>query len=303
MCGAARTRPRGGPSGPRGRLGDGAVGGEQRQPGRGEESRGADLAVVERHVALARPGVQRVERHLGLAQQQPADDADRRARAAAGRCSARPCRPRAASAAAPVEEADHRAQRSPARPRARSRAARARPPARRCRRHSWRTSRSRVDQRGQRLTLVADDLAEEQVGRLDRRWCPRRSCRSWRRAGTARSGSPAGNPEPPSVCSDSASMLVRALGPDALDERQQQVVERARRRRPRAPATAASSTESCSARGPQQQRPQALGVRLLQQQHPAHVRVVGDRHPRRAASVMPGRGRRPARASSRTPAR
>ena len=57
------------------------------------------------------------------------------------------------------------------------------------------------------------------------RWCPRTGCRSSRPGRTARSGSPAGSPEPPKVCSDSAEQLVRPLRADALDDRQQQVVE------------------------------------------------------------------------------
>src|SRR3712207_9576309 len=75
--------------------------------------------------------------------------------------------------------------------------------------------------------------------------------------------------------------LVRPLRADSLDQRKQQVVD------PLRPLGGVGVTGRFGevdlvlpGRGVDDQRPQALGVRLLHHERPAYVRVVGDGDPR-----------------------
>ena len=129
---SARCRwPRRSPARPRawaGRAGE--------EPGRG------DLALRRTPGRVRRtPPAERRERDLGLAQQQPADDQVAERRAAAGWCSARPCRRSGSTSSARVrahQRADHDADDALHVLQRRARAARARASAGRCRRRPWR---------------------------------------------------------------------------------------------------------------------------------------------------------------------
>ena len=74
--------------------------------------------------------------------------------------------------------------------------------------------------------------------------------------------------------------LVRPLRPQALDHRKQQIVQ-AGRLLVGPPFSRGRLQVVLDRRHVQDQRAHAFGVRLLQHQHPADVRVVGDRDPRR----------------------
>ena len=136
-----------------------------------------------------------------------------------------------------------------------------------------------AEQVAERLALVPDDLAEVQVQALDRGGALVQAV----------------DLRVPDVLLDRVVLqvagaaeglqrqgqhLVGALGADALDDRQQQVVDGGGR--------SSACRSACGGlqrvlegRGVQDERPHALGVRLLQHQHPADVRVVDDRDPRR----------------------
>ena len=133
----------------------------------------------------------------------------------------------------------------------------------------------------ERLALVLDDLAEEEVLALDRGGALVEGVDLGvadvlldrvvlQEAGAAEGLQRLGAEQHP-----------RPLRAVALDDRQQQVVDRARRARRVSPACSAIMHPVLPRRGVEHQRAHALGVRLLRHQRAAHVGVVGDRHARR----------------------
>jgi hypothetical protein len=132
----------------------------------------------------------------------------------------------------------------------------------------------------QRLTLVAHDLAEEEVHPLDRRRAlvQRVDLRVAHVLLERVVLQEAGSPE--RLQALGAEQHPRALRADALDDRQEQVVE------------ALGEFVAFAARlgqhdgvllrgGEEHERAQPLGVGLLGHQGTPHVRVVSDRHPGR----------------------
>ena len=208
----AATQPGGGPIARRGRGGQKAPragpSGRCRWPRRWPARPRASAARCGRRTAPPRPcpverlvarrrrsAVERRGAHLGLAQQQPADDQVAGGQQQPGGVLADlvDVGDVAARRGSRCISAPTMCRRCPARPPAPCRAARARPSARRCPSsplaNSWICGRQRGSAPG---PCPARSCGRRSPG-PGSRWCPRTGCRSWRPGCTARSGSPAGS--------------------------------------------------------------------------------------------------------------